>query len=91
MAATPEFHAACAVLGLSSTPSSSEAKTAFRARAALLHPDVHHGLGAERMLAATAAMQQLNDAYQLVLETLVVERRKPLRRLAHVRLWHGEG
>lgn len=71
MAETSEFHAACAVLGLSTTPSSSEAKTAFRVRAALLHPDVHQSAGAHRMNAATAAMQQLNDAYQLVLESLV--------------------
>ena len=70
MAKTSQFHAACAVLGLSTAPSSSEAKTAFRVRAALLHPDVHQSAGAHRMNAATAAMQQLNDAYQLVLESL---------------------
>ena len=71
MAETSEFYAACAVLGLSTTPSSTEAKTAFRVRAALLHPDVHQSAGTHRMNAATAAMQQLNDAYQLVLESLV--------------------
>jgi DnaJ-class molecular chaperone len=71
VAETSEFHTACAVLGLSTTPSASEARTAFRARAALLHPDVHQSAGADRMNAATAAMQQLNDAYQLVLEALV--------------------
>jgi DNA-directed RNA polymerase subunit RPC12/RpoP len=71
MAETSEFHAACAVLGLSTAPSLSEARTAFRDRAALLHPDVHQSAGTHRMNAATAAMQQLNDAYQLVLESLV--------------------
>ena len=74
MAETSEFHAAYAVLGLSAAPSSSEAKTAFRVRAALLHPDVHQSAGADRMSAATTAMQQLNDAYQLVLESLVNRR-----------------
>ena len=71
MAETSELQAACAVLGLTTAPSSSEAKTAFRVRAALLHPDVHQSAGPHRMDAATAAMQQLNDAYQLVLESLV--------------------
>jgi predicted RNA-binding Zn-ribbon protein involved in translation (DUF1610 family) len=71
MAETSEFKAACAVLGLSTTPSSSEARTAFRDRAALLHPDVHQSAGAHRTNAATVAMQQLNDAYRLVLESLV--------------------
>jgi DNA-directed RNA polymerase subunit RPC12/RpoP len=70
MAETFEFDAACAVLGLSTAPSLSEARTAFRVRAALLHPDVHQSAGTYRMNAATAAMQQLNDAYQLVLESL---------------------
>ena len=70
MAETSELHAACAVLGLTTAPSSSEAKTAFRIRAALLHPDVHQSAGPHRMDAATAAMRQLNDAYQLVLESL---------------------
>ena len=71
MAETSEFHAACAVLGLSTAPSFSEAKTAFRVRAALLHPDVHQSAGTHRMNAATAAMQQLSDAYRLVPESLV--------------------
>jgi DnaJ-class molecular chaperone len=71
MAETSEFHAACAVLGLSTAPSLSEAKTAFRVRAALLHPDVHQSAGAHRMNAATAAMQQLSDAYRLVAESLL--------------------
>ena len=71
MAETSEFHAACAVLGLSTATSLSEAKTAFRVRAALLHPDVHQGAGTHRMNAATAAMQQLSDAYRLVAESLI--------------------
>jgi len=70
MAETFEFDAACAVLGLSTAPSLREARTAFRVRAALLHPDVHQSAGTYRLNAATAAMQQLNDAYQLVLESL---------------------
>ena len=99
MAETFEFHSACAVLGLSAEPSLSEAKRAFRIRAALLHPDVHQGAGTHRMDAATAAMQQLNEAYQLVLETLMAadtrrpdtqHRTEPLGRLAHVRFWHQD-
>ena len=70
MAETSELHAARAVLGLDTAPSSNEAKAAFRVRAALLHPDVHQGAGTQRMDAATAAMQQLNEAYQLVLDSL---------------------
>jgi DNA-directed RNA polymerase subunit RPC12/RpoP len=70
MADTPEFVVACAVLGLSNSPTPSEARTAFRDRAALLHPDVHQSAGAHRTNAATVAMQQLNDAYRLVLELL---------------------
>jgi hypothetical protein len=76
-AESSEFRAACAVLGLSAGPSSGEAKAAFRARAALLHPDVHQDAGAQRIDAATAAMQQLNEAYQLVLESLVAGDPKP--------------
>ncbi len=71
MAETSELHAACAVLGLSTAPSLYEAKTAFRVRAALLHPDVHQSAGTHRMNAATAAMQQLSDAYRLVVESLL--------------------
>jgi hypothetical protein len=101
-AETSEFHAACAVLGLSTAPSLSEAKTAFRDRAALLHPDVHQSAGTQRMNAATAAMQQLNDAYQLVLESLIAgdpnpsrrprtqQRTEPIGRLSHVRFWRGD-
>jgi hypothetical protein len=99
MTETSEFHAACAVLGLSTVPSLSEVKTAFRVRAALLHPDVHQGAGIHRMNAATAAMQQLNDAYHLVLESLVgggarrraaQQRTGPLGRLSHVRFWRTD-
>ncbi len=86
IAETSEFHAACAVLGLSTAPSSSEAKTAFRVRAALLHPDVHQSAGAHRMNAATTAMQQLNDAYQLVLESLAAGDLNP----THVTQGHNE-
>lgn len=71
MAETSEFHAACAVLGLSTAPSLNEARKAFRVRAALLHPDVHQSAGTHRMNAATAAMQQLSDAYRLVAESLL--------------------
>lgn len=70
MAETSEFKAACAVLGLTTASSSSEARTAFRDRAALLHPDVHQSAGPHRTNAATVAMQQLIDAYRLVLESL---------------------
>ena len=80
MAEASEFHAACAVLGLSQAPSMSEAKSAFRVRAALLHPDVHQSGGAHRMEAATDAMQQLNDAYQLVLTSLEAGDTKPVIR-----------
>jgi hypothetical protein len=71
MVETSEFHAACAVLGLSNAPTLSEAKMAFRVRAALLHPDVHQSAGPHRMNAATAAMQQLSDAHRLVVESLL--------------------
>lgn len=71
MTETPDLIAARAVLGLSTAPSSSEARAAFRDRAALLHPDVHQSAGDHRTNAATVAMQQLNDAYRLVLESLV--------------------
>jgi DNA-directed RNA polymerase subunit RPC12/RpoP len=71
MEETSEFHAACAVLGLSTAPSLSEARAAFRVRAALLHPDVHQSAGTHRMNAATAAMQQLSDAHRLVVESLL--------------------
>ena len=77
MAESSEFRAACAVLGVSDAPSIREAKTAFRDRAALLHPDVHQGAGTHRMKAATEAMQQLNDAYQLLLESLAASDRGP--------------
>ncbi len=80
MAEASEFHAACAVLGLNQAPSMSEAKSAFRVRAALLHPDVHQSGGAHRMEAATDAMQQLNDAYQLVLTSLEAGNTKPVIR-----------
>ena len=78
MTEASDFHAACAVLGLSHAPSASEAKTAFRVRAALLHPDVHQSGGEVRMQAATDAMQQLNDAYQLVLASLEGGDAKPI-------------
>jgi hypothetical protein len=77
MIETSAFTAACAVLGLSAAPSWSDARSAFRVRAALLHPDVHQSAGADRMSAATVAMQQLNDAYQLVLESLAAADRDP--------------
>ena len=80
MAEASEFHAACAVLGLNQAASVSEAKSAFRVRAALLHPDVHQSGGAHRMDAATDAMQQLNDAYQLVLTSLEAGNTKPVIR-----------
>jgi hypothetical protein len=94
-----EFHAACAVLGLSTAPSLREVKTAFRVRAALLHPDVHQSAGAHRLNAAIVAMQQLNDAYRLVLESLVArgprrprtqQRTDPIGRLSHVRFWRND-
>jgi DNA-directed RNA polymerase subunit RPC12/RpoP len=71
MEESSEFRAACAVLGVSTTPSLSEARTAFRVRAALLHPDVHQSAGTHRTDAATAAMQQLSDAHRLVVESLL--------------------
>jgi hypothetical protein len=74
-----ELQAACAVLGLSDAPSVSEARAAFRDRAALLHPDVHQSAGTHRMKAATEAMLQLNDAYQLLLESLVAADRETRR------------
>jgi hypothetical protein len=77
MEETSEFHAACAVLGLSEVPSLSEARTAFRARAALLHPDVHQSAGTDRTKAATAAMQQLSDAHRLVVESLLAAEPNP--------------
>ena len=77
MAESSEFRAACAVLGLSDAPSVSEAKAAFRDRAALLHPDVHQRAGTHRIKAATEAMQQVNDAYQLLLESLAAGDRHP--------------
>jgi DNA-directed RNA polymerase subunit RPC12/RpoP len=77
MEETSEFHAACAVLGLSAAPSLSEARTAFRVRAALLHPDVHQSAGAHRTKAATAAMQQLSDAHRLVVESLLAAHPDP--------------
>jgi DNA-directed RNA polymerase subunit RPC12/RpoP len=73
MAENSELHAAYAVLGLSPEPSLTEAKTAFRVRSALLHPDVHQSAGAHRVHAATAAMQQLSDAYRLVVESLLAD------------------
>lgn len=77
MEETSEFHVACAVLGLSATPSLSEARAAFRVRAALLHPDVHQSAGTHRTKAATAAMQQLSDAHRLVVESLLAAHPDP--------------
>ena len=99
IAETSEFRAACAVLGLSTAPSLSEARTAFKTRAALLHPDVHQSAGTSRVNAATAAMQQLSEAYRLVVESLRAgdrtrtkvtreQRTEPLGRLAHIVFWH---
>jgi hypothetical protein len=69
-----DFKMACAVLGLvgsaAGRPTPAEVKSAYRLRAAILHPDVHQQGGGERSAAATAAMQQLNGAYQLALAHL---------------------
>ncbi len=59
------------MLGLLEAPTGEEVKAAYRSRAALLHPDVHRQAGDERRtIAATAAMQQLNDAYNFVMKAI---------------------
>jgi hypothetical protein len=65
-----EVIAACAVLGLTETATLSEARAAYRSRAALLHPDVHQGRSADAQREANVAMQQLNAAYQVVVRHL---------------------
>jgi hypothetical protein len=77
MAEASEFEAACAVLGLSTAPSLSEARAAFRERAALLHPDVHRSAGTPRVNAATVAMQQLSEAHRVVVETILARGPNP--------------
>jgi hypothetical protein len=62
--------AAYAILGMEPGGTRSQARDAYRARASLLHPDLHNARGETAIHAANAAMRQLNDAYDTVLQYL---------------------
>src|SRR4051794_21659503 len=68
MAEGAEYLAACAVVGVEPYSTVRQIKAAYRERATLLHPDVHHGGGDVRVGAATVAMRQLNEAYRIIVE-----------------------
>jgi curved DNA-binding protein CbpA len=63
---TPEAIAARAVLGVDETATRQDIDAAFKLRASLLHPDAHAHRNQDGQRAATAAMQQLNDARDLL-------------------------
>jgi curved DNA-binding protein CbpA len=54
------------VLGVSTDASIGEIREQFRLRALLLHPDRHAGDPEDLRFAAEKAMQDINDAYQLL-------------------------
>lgn len=49
-----------AIVGITESATQPEIKTAYRARARKLHPDINHGLE------TTAKMQELNEAYMVL-------------------------
>ena len=53
-----------AVLGVASTASVDELRSAYRARSLLLHPDLHHGRPDHVRREADRAMTQLTQAYE---------------------------
>jgi len=56
-----------AVLGIASSVSDEEVRTAYRSRSLLLHPDLHQGRPDHVRLEAERAMTQLTAAYESVL------------------------
>ncbi len=55
-----------AVLGLETTATAEEIRTAYRARSMLLHPDLHEGRPAGVRREAEKAMAQLTEAYEVL-------------------------
>lgn len=65
-----ELAVAVAVIGVQGDINVQTVRSAYRARAALLHPDIHQAGGDARLETAVAAMQQLNDAYRALCDHL---------------------
>ena len=65
-----DLNQAHALLGLPPGADRKGAMTAFKVRAQMLHPDKHMAASAEVRAEATRAMQQLNEALEVLLAHL---------------------